>query len=343
MNFFSRHKNTVALAVVLGLQLLLLAVQIKRQADGGSVRLIRLAAISVISPLERSAIYGGKAVRGVWAGYLDMRGVYRQNQQLQAELAQLHLEQARELEDARMARRLQALLGFKQTWIDTTVAAQVIGTSGSETSRLLYLDKGVRDGLKPDMPVITPNGVVGKVLAVYGETSQVLVINDATSGVGAILPDSRLQGILKGTPDGLLQLNYILGDQTVKVGEPVVTSGGDRIFPKGLPLGTVAKVGVGRNLFLDIRVKPAVSLDRLEEVLVVTVQKPRPVDPNDLGSLRTADLLSSHLPGVPQPVASNTAANGKAANPPTFNGLAPTNQPAAPSAPGRAGEGRRPQ
>ena len=131
----------------------------------------------------------------------------------------MQLERAREQEELRQAHRMQALLGFKEKWIDATVAAQVIGTSGMETSRLLYLDKGAKDGIRPDMPVITPDGLVGKVLNVYGDTSQVLMINDLTSGVGAILVKSRLQGIVKGTPTGEVQLNYIMSDESVQPGE----------------------------------------------------------------------------------------------------------------------------
>ena len=241
----------------------------------------------------------------------------RENLRLKAEAGQMRLERAREQEDARQARRIQALLGFKEQWIDATVAAQVIGTSGTETSRLLYLDKGTKDGIKADMPVITPDGVVGKVLNVYGETAQVLMINDPTSGVGAILVNSRLQGIVKGTSTGEVQLNYIMGDETVQPGEALVTSGGDRVFPKGLPIGTVAKVSMGRNLFLDIKVKPAADLDRLEEVLVITEQKPRAPDTTGLGPIRASDILAGHLPGVPQtPPPSPSAAPPQLRSPP---------------------------
>jgi rod shape-determining protein MreC len=211
----------------------------------------------------------------------------------------MRLDRAKEQEDARQARRLQALLGFKQQWIDTTVAAQVIGTSGSESSSLLYLDKGTKDGIRADMPVITPDGIVGKVLTVYDETAQVLMISDPTSGVGATLTNSRLKGILNGTSTGEIRLSYIMGDETVKPGDSLVTSGGDRIFPKGLPIGIVVKVSMGRNLFLDIKVKPAVDLDRLEEVLVITEQKPRAPDTTGPDSIGAADLLAGHLPGVP--------------------------------------------
>jgi rod shape-determining protein MreC len=150
------------------------------------------------------------------------------------------------------------------------------------------------------MPVITPDGVVGKVLSVYGETAQLLLINDPTSGVGAILVNSRLQGVVKGTPTGEVQLSYIMGDEPVQPGEALITAGGDRVFPKGLPIGTVAKVSMGRTLFLDIKVKPAADLDRLEEVLVITSQKARTPDATGLGPIRAADILANHLPGLPQ-------------------------------------------
>jgi rod shape-determining protein MreC len=299
MNLFSRHKNTVVLATVLLAQLLALAMQVKRQTAEGPVRLIRFVGVNTIAPFERLFIYSGETVRGVWSNYLYLRDVRREDERMRAELGQMRLERAREQEELRQARRMQILLGFKEQWIDRTVAAQVIGTSGMETSRLLYLDKGAKDGVRADMPVITPDGLVGKVLTVYGETSQVLMLNDLTSGVGAILENSRLQGIVKGMPSGEVELNYIMSDEAVQPGEALVTSGGDRVFPKGLPIGTVSKVSVGHNLFLDIKVKPAVDLNRLEEVLVITEQTPRAPDATGLGAIRAADILAGHLPGVP--------------------------------------------
>ncbi len=330
MNLFSRHKNTVVLATLLLAQLLALAVQVKRQTAEGPVRLIRLVAVTTIAPFERLMIYTGQGVRGVWTNYIDLRSVRRENERLKAEAGQMRLERAREQEDARQARRIQALLGFKEQWIDATVAAQVIGTSGTESSRLVYLDKGSKNGIKADMPVITPDGVVGKVLTVYGETAQVLLINDPTSGVGAMLVNSRLQGIVKGTATGEVQLNYIMGDETVQTGEALVTSGGDRIFPKGLPIGKVANVSLGRNLFLEIKLKPAVDLDRLEEVLVITQQKARAPDTAGLGPIRASDILAEHLPGVPQAAPAATPQSPAQATAPVPT---PVSAQAAPKAP----------
>lgn len=325
MNFFSRHKNTLVLAAVLLAQLLALGVQVKRQTAEGPVRVIRLVAVNSVAPFERFFIYIGGGMRGIWSNYIDLRNVRRENIRLKAEFEQVRLDRAREQEDARQARRIQALLGFKENWIDSTVAAQVIGTSGTESSRLLYLNKGSSDGIKQDMPVITPDGVVGKILTVYGDTAQVLMISDPTSGMGATLVNSRLQGIIKGSSTGRVQLNYIMGDETVKPGEALVTSGSDRIFPKGLPIGVVTQVSMGRNLFLDIKVKPAADLDRLEEVLVITEQKWRAPDTTGLGPIRASDILAQHLPGVPEPPQAAAQQAGQ---------VAPANQPAqAPNAP----------
>src|SRR5205807_7981568 len=126
-----------------------------------------------------------------------------------------------------------------------------------------------------DMTVITDDGIVGKVLMAYPSVSQVLLISDQSSGVGAILEKTRLQGVLRGTANGEVALERVMSDQQVAPGETVMTSGGDQIFPKGLPVGTVTRVGKGKDLFLSISIKPAANLSRLEEVLVLTEKQER--------------------------------------------------------------------
>jgi rod shape-determining protein MreC len=326
MDLFTRHKNTVVLAALLLTQLLALAVQVKRQTPVGPVRLVRLISVGTVAPFERLLVYSGQAAHRMWVDYLDLRNVRHENERLQAEASQLRLERSRDLEDARQARRIQALLGFKEQWIDKTVAAQVIGTSGTESSRLLLIDKGAGSGIRTDMPVITPDGVVGKVLSVYGDTSQVLLISDPSSGVGAILTNSRLQGIVKGTATGEVQLNYIMADEQVQPGDALVTSGGDRVFPKGLPLGTVSKVSPGRDVFLNIKLKTAVDLSRLEEVLVITEQKAREPGKGTELPVRASDILSEHLPQVPAQPAVQSGAAQPAGVPAS---AAPPNTPAA--------------
>jgi rod shape-determining protein MreC len=240
----------------------------------------------------------------------------------------MRIEQARLRDDASQARRLQALLGFKQQFISQTLAAQVMGSSGTDRSHILYLDKGWSNGVKEDMAVITPEAVVGKVLRADRNSAQVLVLNDATSGAGAVLEKSRLHGVVKGTDEGGLRLHYVMVDEKVEVGEHVLTSGGDRIFPKGLPLGTVAEVKRGSDLFFNIRVEPAAQLNRLEEVLVVTriAEEAPQTDVAQAPPRRAAEILSQRLPGLPPKA---TDASGAGAQP-AAGGTTPQTPPETP-------------
>src|SRR3974390_2498520 len=265
-----RYKNLIVLAAILFAQLIALAVQVRRPSQDGEMRLIRVWAIAAVTPLEKAVVHSQTWVHDKWVGYVWLRNVRRENEQLRSDIERMKLEQARLSEDANMARRIQTLLAFKEQYIESTVAAQVIGTSGSEQSRVLYIDKGSDDGLKPDMGVITPTGIVVKIIQVSSSSAQVLPIKYQLSGVGAALKDSRLQGILKGASNGTTTLQYVMSDEPVKQGEMVITSGGGRIFPKGLEIGTVAAVEPGKALFLNIRVIPSARLDKLEEVLVIT-------------------------------------------------------------------------
>ena len=328
--FLGRYRNLIVLAAILFAQIIALAVQVRRPTDQGETRLIRVWAISAVTPLEKAVVHSQQWVENLFTNYAYLRGVRRENRELRAQIARMQIEDARLSEDARMARRVQALLAFKEQYVDSTIAAQIIGTSGSEQSRILYIDKGSNDGIKPDMAVITPTGIVGKIVQTAPEWSQVLPINDQFSGVGAALKDSRLQGILKGAPNGATTLQYIMSDEKVVPGEQVITSGGDRIFPKGLPVGTVAAVAPGKDLFLNIRVIPAAQLDRLEDVLIVTKITEKMPDVKDLGPLRASDILAERLPTVPTKTAVDAAGNAK----PTAPGAAPASATAATGAAG---------
>jgi len=298
-NFLSRYRNVSILVAVLFAQVLGLAVQVKRSTENESTRLIRVWTVSAVSPLEKAIVWFQSGTSSLWHGYVYLRGVRQENRELKDEIEKLRLERVRLVDDAEQARRLQALLGFKEQYISKTTAAQVIGSSGSEQSRSIYIDKGSSQGLDKDMPVITADGVIGRVLKVYPSVSQVLLINDQTSGVGAILEQSRLQGILRGTPAGEVILEKVMSDETVQPGEKVLTSGGDQIFPKGLPIGTVSKVTAGPEVFLNIRVRPATNRSNLEEVLVITRKEERPAAVAETAPARAVDILSQRLPSVP--------------------------------------------
>jgi rod shape-determining protein MreC len=300
MDVLGRYRNLIVLVGVLFAQVLGLAVQVRRTTDSEPTRLIRVWAVGTITPLEKTLVWTQTTSRNIWHNYFYLRGVRAENRSLKAQIERMSLEQARMSQDAEQARRLQALLAFKEQFISKTMAAQVIGSSGSELSRSVYIDKGYKDGIKPDMAVITADGIVGKVLrADNRHVAQVLLIDDQTSGVGAILDKTRLQGILRGTPSGEVMLEKVMSDETVPAGELVLTSGGDGIFPKGLLVGRVTKVSPGSELFLNIRVRPAADLSRLEEVLVVTRIDERQAEPDQTGTARAIDILAERLPTVP--------------------------------------------
>src|SRR5450755_239049 len=299
MDVLGRYRNLIVLVGVLFAQILGLAVQVKRTTDSEPTRLIRIWAVGTVTPLEKALVWTKTTTGGWWHNYFYLRGVRAENRSLKAQIERMSLEQVRMSQDADQARRLQALLAFKEQFISQTMAAQVIGSSGSELSRSIYIDKGEHDGVKPDMAVITAEGVVGKVLRVYRSTALVLLIDDQTSGVGALLDKTRLQGILRGSPSGEVVLEKVMSDETVAAGELVLTSGGDGIFPKGLLVGRVIEAKPGRELFLNIRVHPAADLSRLEEVLVVTKIDERQAEPDPTGAARAVDILAERLPGVP--------------------------------------------
>jgi rod shape-determining protein MreC len=294
-----RYRNLIILVGVLFLQILGLAVQVKRSAEAENTRLIRVWAVSLITPLERAVVWTQNSAGNLWHSYIYLRGVRAENRDLKQQIEQMRLEQVRLSEDAAQARRLQALLAFKEQYILKTVAAQVIGSSGSDLSRIAYIDKGEDDGVKREMAVITTNGIVGKVVEVFPSTSKILLINDQSSGVGVMLEKTRLQGVLRGTASGEVTVDHIMSDEQVLAGETLLTSGGDQIFPKGLPVGTVMKVGTAKDLFLNIQVKPGANLSKLEEVLVVVQKEQRQAEAETAGHVRAADILAQRLPSVP--------------------------------------------
>ncbi len=280
--FLGRFKNPLVLLAVVLVQTLWLATQVQHPLrpglgfsggeDGHKVTLLRQWAMFAAGPVERAAHGTSLGVRRVWTDYVDMRGARAQNLALKSEVARLRLEQAAFAQDAAEGRRLGALLQFKQHYVTQTVAAQVIGTSGSDRSHVLWIDKGSADGLKSEQAVITPDGVVGKLRDVMPHTAQLLLINDPNSGAGVILQSTRMRGIIRGTAAGEVEINNLTADERIKAGEQVITSGGDQVFPRGLPVGTIAWVepDLKHQPYTLIHLKPAANLRQLEEVLVIT-------------------------------------------------------------------------
>ena len=293
----SRHKSLVLLAGVILLQVLLLAVQIKRDSQG---RLIRSWTVGAVSPFERAGSYGFGWFRDIWRNYFALRGTRKDNEELRRENDAMKLQIARLQGKAAEADRLAVLLNFRQSHADVPIlAARVIGGSAGSASLTIELDRGERDGIRRNMGVITPDGVVGKVIDAYPNTAQVLLLTDKDSGVGAMLEGSRIQSPVGGVGEPLLAMKYVPNDDEVNPGERVVTSGMDRIFPRDLPVGTIAEIKPG-NPFKKIRINPAANLERLEEVLILLTLHPLEMNKASGSAAQGAAPVASAPPGAKQ-------------------------------------------
>lgn len=335
MEFFARFRNPLFLVALLLAQVLGLALQVQRplgqeagfggSPDGAQVALLRRWTQATVTPVERLAHGSSLHLRHLWWNYIDLRHARDKTQELQAEVRRLREEQAAFAEDAAQGRRLQAVLGFQQQYISKTVAAQVIGTSGTDRAHVLTLDKGWVDGLRPEQPVITPDGVVGKLRDVFPHSSQLLLLSDSSSGAGVILLSTRLRAILRGAADGEVQINNLTGDDRIKVGERIVTSGGDQVFPRGLPVGVITRIvpDLQHQPYTAITVKPAANLQQLEEVLVITgssnslpaaaQQDVALAETLAAENKRAADLIAERLPSLhesPEPERGDLTADG---------------------------------
>jgi len=287
-------------------------VQIKRDSQG---RLIRAWTVGAMSPFERAGSYGIGSVRGTWGHYFALQNTSRDNEDLRHENDRLKLEVTQLQSRVAEATRLEALLNFRESHQQVPMlGARVIGASANSAGRTIYVDRGEHDGIQKNMGVITPDGIVGKVIETYSNTSQVLLLTDRDSGVGAMLAESRIQSPVGGTGEPRLEMKYVANDDKVEIGERVVTSGMDRIFPRDLPVGTVVEIKSG-NPFKTIRVQPAANLERLEEVIVLTTLQPLILKHDSPDPSSGADGKSPATPAD----AAKTQANKSAANQPAID------------------------
>lgn len=295
---FTRYRQITLLGVVLLAQLLLLAYQIRRPEAGG-VRLLRLWSIRAVLPVARAShavVAGGEAAA---RNYIFLRHSRLQARTLAAELRQAQIENLQLRAAAAENSRLNALLNFHPRQIERLLPAEIISGSAALDSQVLYLDRGRADGVARNMPVLCPQGVVGKITQVFPHESEVLLITDPGSGVGAMLADNHGHGVLWGRGPGEASLRFVSQHEPVRNGEAVVTSGEDEIFPAGLPLGNVVAARLGQP-FWRIRVQPAAPIGALDAVLIATRLGPRPPPPPDAAALSAAGILSRKLPEIPQ-------------------------------------------
>jgi rod shape-determining protein MreC len=262
--------------VFLGGLVLAHVIVVSGQVDGGGgASLLERAVFAALSPLQRAV---GAAVRGVrhsWYGYVDLRGARTENERLEERIRVLETLLQERQHQAREAERLRELLGLRQVLPVDTIVAEVVARDGVPWFRNITVDKGLADGVELYAPVLSPSGVVGRVVAVGPTAAKVQLLLDRDAGVGVLIERSRVTGVLGGqlgsggggSTD--LTMKYVPALADVAVGDVVVTSGLDGIFPKGFVVGRVRSVGPASGLFREVAVTPSARFGRLEEVLVV--------------------------------------------------------------------------
>lgn len=321
---FTRYRQVTLLGVVLLAQLLLLAYQIRRPNAGG-VRLLQVWSVRAVLPVARASHAVVAGAESLVRNYILLHHARMQAHALAAELRQARSQNLQLRADAAENARLNTLLGFHPRQVERLLPAAVIGGSASPDSQVLYVNRGSADGVARNMPVLCPAGVVGKITQTFGHESEVLLITDPGSGVGAMLAGSHGHGVLWGRGPGETALRFVSRHEPVHAGEAVITSGEDQIFPAGLPLGSVTRVQPGKP-FWRITVRPVAVAAELQDVLIATRLRPQPPAADIQASLTPAKILSHKLPTVPH----------DPLNPPTGPPLAATQLRAARAAARRA-------
>jgi rod shape-determining protein MreC len=231
--------------------------------------------VELTAPIQKYTKKTADTVEGLWLRYFALINLREENDRLKKEVDSLRMENARYREIAAASRRLQDLLEFKETLSRPVREAQVIGRDPSGWFESVIIDKGKNSGLKVNRPVVDARGVVGRLVSVSANYAKVLLLIDQNSAVDCLIQRSREKGIVKGLSSGLCKLDYVVRAGDVVAGDLVVTSGMDRVFPKGLPVGQVVEVeDTPWDFFKDIKVKPMVDFAKLEEVLVIMKEDP---------------------------------------------------------------------
>jgi rod shape-determining protein MreC len=276
--FLNRYRNLSVLVAAILAQLVLLAYQVKTNGD---VRLIRVWAVGAVTPLARVIETGRSGASHFFSDYFVLLGVRDENKRMKAELDRIKMDNQYLRAELSTADRARSLVIFQQHSPSKTVAAHIIGNTTGAGAKVVFIDRGSSSGIEPGMAVITPDGIAGKVTKVFLAASEVLLVTDQTFAAGVISQNNRVHGTFKGLGyEGSGKIEHVQNEQKVDQGEWFFTSGDDRIFPKGLPVGEVTTVHQGKTE-KEIFVTLSGFRNGLEEVLIIIegVHAPIPESP----------------------------------------------------------------
>jgi rod shape-determining protein MreC len=226
--------------------------------------------VEFIAPVSKSFQATVRAVKDVYEEYLALRKTHTENAQLREEITRLQTQLTDYHEAYLENQRLRRLLDFKTTIGAEAIPAQVVVHDPTGWFQTMIVDKGAQDGLKVDMPVVNDEGVVGRIMDVSDRYARVVLITDPANAIDGMIERNRMRGILSGKDASTCYLKYVRGNFDVQMGDLIITSGKDGVFPKGLRLGRVK--GVRKDpvvLFQTVEVEPVVRLSALEEVLIL--------------------------------------------------------------------------
>jgi rod shape-determining protein MreC len=264
-SFLNRYRNITVLLLVIFAQLILLAVQVKNDQD---IRVIRVWTVTAVTPVARVIEGLRSGCAGFLRNYILLHDADANNRRLSDELGRLKIENIFLKNQLNTADRAKALEIFQARTPSKMLAATVIGSGAGTGAKLVFVDVGTAYGVERGMAVVTPDGIVGKVIAVYPTASEVLLVTDPDFAAGVISQKNSVRGTLKGQGTPTCKLDYVPQEEKIEVGEVLYTSGDDRIFPRGFPAGVV-KVVRSAQPFKEILVEPSGLQHGLEDVLII--------------------------------------------------------------------------
>ncbi|HZA35936.1 MAG TPA: rod shape-determining protein MreC [Vicinamibacterales bacterium] len=260
-----RSSSYLFFAVVVA-QLVLISAQVSTKTG---MPILQAVAFGMVAEVQRVGAAATGAVGDVWTGYFELRGLQGENERLERELGQTRIALQQERALAQRSRNLEQLLDLRSRLAVQTTAADVIAAAATPEFRTVTIGKGTQAGLRPDMAVISPAGVVGRIIVPSAHAAKVQLLIDLNAAAGAVIERSRAQGVVVGTGSDTLRLDYVSGSIEIRTGDTVITSGIDGIYPKGFVIGRVETVERSGGAYGAITVRPAVDFSMLEEVLVV--------------------------------------------------------------------------
>jgi rod shape-determining protein MreC len=275
IEFAPKIKEVRAIFVVIPLLILHLALLSLQVQDTAGTILLNKWMLAAEMPIVSGSSQMANGVAGAWRGYVWFRGMRAENEQLQKSLQQLALQNNALRQMKEENSRLRSLVAINDIVPFQALGARVVGRTPGYLSNIIYIDRGSTDGLALDAPVISGNGVIGRIINVFQHQSQVQLITNPDASTGVMIETTHSPGVLRGSGNFALELDYISNTEQINVGDVVVTSGLDRIYPKGLPIGKVIDSRKSNSVFRAIKVEPSTDLVRLEEVSVLT-SRPKP-------------------------------------------------------------------